>query len=68
MFRSLFLIVLLCGVIGVSVVFTYRARAAMSECSARTPCIRDVKPPDCERVSPLLQASCEMWEVPAWNP
>jgi len=64
MSRSLFLIFLLCGLVAVSVVFAYRARAATQPCSPRTPCIPNVKPPDCVKpdgdvARPLLHQLCE---------
>lgn len=67
MSRKILLIVLLCGLVAVSVVWEYRARAAMSECSPRSPCLPDVKPPvceipECEVVRPLVRR-CEMREV-----
>jgi len=62
MLRFLFVIFFLCVLVVVSVMFAYRARAAMSECAPRTPCIRDVKPPDCEVAHPLLAR-----DTPAWR-
>ena len=64
MFRTLLLILFLCGLIVLSVVLEYRADAAAYECEQLRAICVPVKPPDCvipdcQVMRPLLRVSCE---------
>lgn len=69
MFRPLFLIFFLCGLIVLSVCLAYRASAEADRCSVPIGvCLPEVKlpvceRPDCEVERPLLRSSC----APAWR-
>ena len=61
--RKILLILFLCGLVALSVVLEYRARAETSTCSPRGLCI-PIKPPDCVKpdgdvTRPLVHRSCE---------
>ena len=59
--RKILLILFLCGLVALSVVLEYRARAETSTCSPRGLCI-PVQPPDCEKVLRSCTTRVSGWE------